>query len=72
MTSRVAQLPFLGCYRTLIIVCGFYGAVKYFLRHAESKEKTRHLAGFSYCVLFYIRFFYTGAPVTGSLKIAPV
>ena len=46
MTSRVAQLPFLGCCRTLIIVCGFYGAVKSFLCRANAKEKTRYLAGF--------------------------
>ena len=39
MTLRVAQLPFLGCCRTLRIVCGFYEVVKCFCAAPMLKKK---------------------------------
>ena len=57
MTLCVGQPAALGCCRTLIIVCGFYEAVKYFCAAPMSKKKPA-IWRVSLNMFCFIRFLY--------------
>ena len=62
MTLCVAQLSLLSCCRTLIIVCGFYAAVKCFCAAPIPKKKTRHWR-VSRAALYFIFVFILSDPL---------